>query len=137
MTKWKVEFLPEAREDFRRLDSSVQLRLRPALRKIESDPIAYGDSLGKRQGRNLAGLYSLRGVDRKIRVIYAVFDGLVQVVLILSIGQRERMEAHQLAHERLLELEHILRRLTDLADDEQATFEEVLRVLIGRGTALP
>lgn len=129
-TKWRVEFLEEALEDFRQLDHSIRLRLKSALRKLESDPIAYGDPLGKRQGRNLEGLYSLRGLDRKIRVIYAVFDGLIQVVLVIAVGARERMQVHQLAYERLLDIEDILRQLTELAADDKDTFDEVLQLLL-------
>lgn len=130
MTKWSVEFLPLAREDFNSLDHSVKLRLKSALRKLETDPISYGDPLGERIGHDLAGLYSLRAVDRKIRVVYAVFDGLVQVVLILAVGARERMEVHRLAYERFSHVEDVLRELAHLATNDRELFEEILEILL-------
>lgn len=130
MTKWRVEFLPLARADFNSLDHSVKLRLKSALRKLEIDPISYGDPLGERMGRDLTGLYSLRGLDRKIRVVYAVFDGLVQVVLILTVAARERMEVHRLTYERFSQVEDLLRELAHLAADDKEMFDKILKLLL-------
>jgi mRNA interferase RelE/StbE len=78
---WKVKLIPEAREDFDRLDGSVKRLVLKQLIKLEKNP-QYGDSLGNKAGLNLEGYFKIY-VDRKrIRIIYEVKDDNVNVIAI-------------------------------------------------------
>lgn len=52
MPTWKVELIPEAVEDFQRLDGSVRKRVLKQLIKLEQNP-KCGDPLGNKAGLNL------------------------------------------------------------------------------------
>jgi len=49
---WKVELIPEARDDFNSLDGSVRKRVLKQLVKLEQNP-EYGVPLGNKAGINL------------------------------------------------------------------------------------
>ena len=55
MTEWDILYLPEAREDLRRLDGSERLQVRKALKKVSQNPLSqdeggYGVPLGNKHG---------------------------------------------------------------------------------------
>ena len=61
MNKWKVEYLPAALQDRRRLDGSVRKTVDKAIDKVSTNPLpvdegGYGKPLGNKSGNNLTGL---------------------------------------------------------------------------------
>jgi mRNA interferase RelE/StbE len=63
---WKVEFIPEACEDFQSLDGSVKKQVLKQLVKLEQNP-RYGKPLGNKAGINLEGYFKLYAMQKKIR----------------------------------------------------------------------
>lgn len=113
-----ISFVPSAADDYIGLDRSVQLDVDKALAKLQTDPIKYGDPLGKKAGLDLYGFFSIRA-GKRIRVIYWV-DG--DTVVVEVIGKRERFAAHRTAQARL-------RALQELTSEELVALED----LLGRG----
>lgn len=71
MQTGKSELIPEAREDFDRLDGSVKKIVLKQLIKLEQNP-EYGNPLGNKAGINLEGYFKLYADKKRIRIIYEV-----------------------------------------------------------------
>lgn len=112
----EVFFTPQSAKDYRELDHSVQLQVRPVLARLQDDPERYGEPLGKRAGIDLFGLYSMRAGHR-IRVIYLVRP---QGVIVVTIGKRENFAAHQTAQARI-------EALAELTTQELQLLSDVIR----------
>ena len=101
---WKVVFLPEAMEDFRRLDGSQKILVRKAINKVSINPLpteegGYGKPLGNKGGRNLTGLYKIKLLNAGIRIVYKLIrkDGEMCIVVIAA---RKDEEVYDLAAQR-------------------------------------
>ena len=100
MPNWKVELVPEAQTDFKRLDGSVKKRVLKQLIKLEKNPNC-GDPLGNKAGINLEGYFKLYADEKRIRVIYEKVDNIIKVI---AIDKREDMEVYRIALKRILSM---------------------------------
>ena len=69
--KWRLTFLPEAEEDFDKLDGSQKIIVRKALAKIEQNPLpsyegGYGKPLGNKGGKNLSNFLKVKILKRQV-----------------------------------------------------------------------
>jgi mRNA interferase RelE/StbE len=94
---WKIELIPEAREDFKRLDGSIKKLVLKQLVKLEQDP-KYGNPLGNKAGMNLEGYFKLYADKKRIRIVYQVINNIVKVI---AIDKREDMEVYHIALKRI------------------------------------
>ena len=97
MPTWKVELVPEAHADFKRLDGSVKKKVLKQLIKLEKNP-DYGNPLGNKAGINLEGYFKLYADDKRIRIIYEMIDNIIKVI---AIDKREDMEVYRIALKRI------------------------------------
>lgn len=97
MPTWKVELVPEAHADFKRLDGSVKKKVLKQLIKLEKNP-DYGNPLGNKAGINLDGYFKLYADDKRIRIIYEKIDNIIKVI---AIDKREDMEVYRIALKRI------------------------------------
>ena len=100
MPTWKVELIPEALADFKRLDGSVKKRILKQFVKLERNP-KYGDPLGNKAGINLEGYFRLYADKRRIRIIYEEIDHIIKII---AIDKREDMEVYRIALKRILSM---------------------------------
>ncbi|PIZ19793.1 MAG: addiction module toxin RelE [Deltaproteobacteria bacterium CG_4_10_14_0_8_um_filter_43_12] len=100
MPNWKVELVPEAQTDFKRLDGSVKKRVLKQLIKLEKNPNC-GDPLGNKAGINLEGYFKLYADEKRIRIIYEKVDNIIKVI---AIDKREDMEVYRIALKRILSM---------------------------------
>lgn len=119
MMAWKTIYLPEAREDLRKLDGSVRLLVRKAIRKVLQNPLpqaegGYGVPLGNKQGTRLAGCLKIKLLRIGIRIVYRL-QRTEQGMEIIVIGARADAEVYQEAAERLTKKE-----MTDKDSQEQS-----------------
>ncbi|NMP22183.1 type II toxin-antitoxin system RelE family toxin [Sulfobacillus harzensis] len=115
-----IDFVPEAAEEYIKLDRTIRLEVQKALQKLERDPRGYGDPLGNKAGINLFGWFSIRAGHR-IRLIYEVeSDESVDHVIIWAVGRREGFTVHQTAQARI-------RAFTDATAQEMKQLQAVLR----------
>jgi len=94
---WKVELVPEAQADFKRLDGSVKKRVLKQLVKLEKNPNC-GNPLGNKAGINLEGYFKLYADKKRIRIIY---EEVAHIIKIIAIDKREDMEVYRIALEKI------------------------------------
>lgn len=105
MTVWKTIYLPEARDDLRKLDGSTRLMVRKAIQKVLQNPLpkaegGYGVPLGNKQGSHLAGCLKIKLLRIGIRIVYRLRH-TEHGMEIIVIGARADSEVYQLAEDRL------------------------------------
>ncbi len=94
--KYRLRFMPEALEEWRGLDGSVQPLLKKLLAKRLDNPHVPG---GRLHGP-LAACYKIKLRQQGIRLIYTVEDDQL-IVLVLAVEKRERGAAYEAALARL------------------------------------
>lgn len=94
--KYKLRFMPEALDEWHRLDGSVKVNLKKLLAKRLDHPHVPG---GELQGP-LAGCYKIKLRQQGARLIYSVEDEHL-VVTVVAVGRREDGRAYESAMERL------------------------------------
>ena len=107
---WKVIYLPEALEDFRKLDGSQKNLVYKAIAKVQKNPLpadegGYGRPLGNKRGVDLRGLLKIKLRGAGIRIVYQLIRHQDQL-LIVVIGAREDNEAYALAARRMQNTEN-------------------------------
>lgn len=95
--KYRLKFLPEALEEWNRLDGSVKTLLRQSLKKRLQQPHVPGSRL---RG-DLNHCYKIKLRKQGYRLVYSVEDDAL-VVLVLAVDKREDMAAYASAVLRLL-----------------------------------
>lgn len=102
---YRLDFRPQARAAWIKLDGSVRTVLWPLLEKRLDQPHVPGAMLhGK-----LAGCYKIKLSRLGIRLIYAVEDGRL-VVTVVSLGKRENSVAYRVAESALESLKGQIER---------------------------
>lgn len=103
--KWDIIYLPEALEDFRRLDGSQRILVRKAIQKVSSNPLpetegGYGKPLGNKNNINLSGYLKVKLRGAGLRIVYKLARIENQMVIIV-IGARKDEEAYEAAYKRI------------------------------------
>lgn len=96
---WAVEFLPEAEDDFSRLDGSRQKLIAKAIEKVRKNPLPstegdYGKPLGNHSVSALAGLLKIKLKQQGLRIVYR-FQHTDTRMLIIVIGVRTDGEVYK------------------------------------------
>ena len=94
--KYRLKFVPDAWREWQALDGSIKQALKPLLAKRLQNPHVPGSLLH----RELAGCYKIKLLKQGYRLVYAVEDGEL-VVLVLSVGKRENNSAYRAATKRI------------------------------------
>ena len=101
---WKLEYLPEAEDDFKALDGSQRNLVLKAIKKVRQNPLpadenGYGKLLGNQNGKNLAGLLKIKLRAAGIRVVYRL-QRTETAMLVIVIGVRADEEVYEIAQKR-------------------------------------
>lgn len=101
---WHDEYLPEAREDIRRLDGSQRKLVRKAIEKMKRNPLpadegGYGKPLGHKQGTDLTGFLKVKLRGPGLRIVYKL-EHSEQGFLIVVVGVRKDDEVYREAENR-------------------------------------
>ena len=94
-TKYSLKFIPEALDEWKRLDGSVKTVLRKLLKKRLENPHIPGSELHG----DLQYCYKIKLRKQGYRLVYFIEDDTL-VVLVLSVAKREDMEAYRSAIQR-------------------------------------
>lgn len=103
---WNVKYLPEALEDFKKLDGSQKTLVRKAIQKVCQNPLpategGYGKPLGNKGGNNLSGYLKIKLQGAGLRIVYQLIrqgDNMLVVV----IGARKDEEVYETAQKRII-----------------------------------
>ena len=99
----KIELHPEAVRDFDALDGSVRKEVAKKIDALSENPF-LGKPLGNRMGMDLAGFFKLYAARKKYRIVYRLLEDRLEVIEIVGIGKREKMEIYKLIYKRMNEL---------------------------------
>lgn len=94
---YRLAFLPDALNEWHKLDGSVKEVLRKLLKKRLEQPHLPGSELH----RSLAGCYKIKLRKQGYRLVYQVKDEQL-IVMVIAIAKREDSLVYRLAIERLL-----------------------------------
>ena len=94
--KYKLRFMPEALEEWRHLDGSVQAILKKLLAKRLDNPHVPGGALHG----PLAGCYKIKLRQQGVRLVYAVEDDHL-LVTVVAVDKREDGVVYESAVARL------------------------------------
>lgn len=89
---WQVVLLPEAQDDFNKLDNSVKPEITSGLQKVSRNPgypDGYGKPLGNVGGTSLAGLYKIKFKKSGIRVVYKLVQQKTEMLIIIIVARAD------------------------------------------------
>lgn len=99
--KYKVQFIPEARNDYNELDGSVRKDVNKKIDELENNPF-LGHKLGNKYNIDLTGFYKIYVHSKKYRIIYRLIDEKkIEIIEVWGIGKREKEEIYRLIGKRL------------------------------------
>ena len=96
---FNFEFHPEAKEELKKLNRSIQLLFTKKLKQILNKP-EIGINLGSKNNLNLSGLKKVYFNNKKHRIVYEIIENKI-MIYIIAIGKREGMEVYKKANNRL------------------------------------
>lgn len=94
--KYKLRFMPEALEEWRALDGSVQVNLKKLLAERLDNPHVPGSELHG----PLAGCYKIKLRQQGVRLVYSVEDDHL-LVTVVAVDKRDNAVVHESAMARL------------------------------------
>jgi mRNA interferase RelE/StbE len=94
--KYRLQFLPEALQEWEGLDGSIKQPLKKLLEKRLDNPHLPGAGLTG----DLLGCYKIKLLKQGVRLVYRVADDAL-IVLVLAVDRREEGAAYVSAIERL------------------------------------
>ena len=105
---YKLSFLKEAAEDYRRLDASQRLYVDKTLKKIRRNPLVdkeggYGKPLSNQNGSKLAGYLKIKLKKQGIRIIYKL-EKIENEIIVIIIGMREDSKVYKEGSKRVAKL---------------------------------
>ncbi len=92
---YKIKFLPQAKKEWDKLDSSLKTIFKKQLKKVQTTPHIFVNSL-----RNLPNCYKIKLRSSGYRLVYEVEDETI-TVYIISIGKRDKLDAYKKALKRV------------------------------------
>lgn len=83
--KWDIEFLPEADDEFSKLDGAVKPIVTKALIKVATNPgpDGYGKPLQNQDQSKLAGLLKIKLKRTGLRVVYKLIQDVHEMKIII------------------------------------------------------
>ena len=94
--KYKLRFMPEALDEWRKLDGSVQVILKKLLAKRLDTPHVPGGALHG----PLSGCYKIKLRQQGVRLVYSVEDGHL-LVTVIAVDKRDDGVVYQSATARI------------------------------------
>jgi len=97
---YKIEFIPEALEDFDKLDKSLKIQAQKKIDKLSENPY-IGEPLSNKAGIDLTGFYKLYFYKKRHRIVYRIIEDKIEVVQIWGIGKRDKSKIYDTVFKRL------------------------------------
>ncbi len=100
---YKIEFLPDAAKDFEDIDGSLKIQASKKIDALAKNPY-LGKPLGNKFGVDLTCFYKLYFAKKKYRIVYRVVDENIEIIEIVGIGKRDKVEIYKLIARRMKKL---------------------------------
>jgi mRNA interferase RelE/StbE len=98
---FKIQFIPEAAEDYRSLDGSIKRQVNEKIDKLKESPF-LGEALGNRNNTDLTGYYKIYVAKKAYRIVYRILKDGIEIIEIWGIGKRDKMEIYRIIKQRIL-----------------------------------
>ncbi|MEI6090153.1 MAG: type II toxin-antitoxin system RelE/ParE family toxin [bacterium] len=95
---YRIVFHSEAKKEFDELDGSLKILVLKQLKKLISNPL-LGEAIGNKAGINLSGYRKTYVNNKKIRIVYKIFEEKVEV-FVIAINKRDNMKVYEIADKR-------------------------------------
>jgi len=95
---YSFKFHPEAKEELKNLNNSIQILFTKKLKQILNRP-ELGIRLGNRNNLKLTGFKKVYFNNKRHRIVYRVIKDKV-MIYIIAVGKREEMDVYKKAHSR-------------------------------------
>ncbi len=102
---WSLKYLPEARDDLKRLAGNQRIIVAKAIEKVRQNPLpanegGYGKPLGNKNNNDLSGFMKIKLRSAGIRIVYKLIRTETEM-LIVVIGVRADNEVYDIASKRI------------------------------------
>lgn len=98
---YKIEFIPEAAEDYKSLDGSIKKIANKKIDELGKNPF-IGELLGKKNNIDLSGFYKIYFAHKTYRIVYRLLpEDKIEIVEIWGIGKRDKLEIYKTVGKRL------------------------------------
>jgi mRNA interferase RelE/StbE len=99
--EYKIQFIPEALQDYSKLDGSVRKDVNKKIDELSGNPF-LGHRLGNKYNIDLTGFYKLYAHSKKYRIVYRLVDERnIEIIEVWGIGKREKEEIYRIFGKRL------------------------------------
>jgi mRNA interferase RelE/StbE len=99
----KIEFIPEAEEDYQTLDGALRKEAAKKIDALTNNPF-IGKPLGNKLGVDLTGFYKLYFDKKRYRIVYRLVGDTIEIIEIFAIGKRDKEKIYKLVAHRLKKL---------------------------------
>ena len=94
---YKVELIPEAQDDFYKLDNSQRLHVKKSLIKLENQGMLAGEALHG----NLSGYRKLKHKKLGLRIVFHETVNAIEIIEVIAIGKRSDNEIYTISEKRI------------------------------------
>ena len=115
---WIVRLVPQAEDEYQRLDRSQQILVIKGLKKIARDPVGFGKELGnKGAGKNESRLVNYRSVriqGGNLRIVWTAPNLRIEPIrgmIVAAVGNRSDEEVYRTAAKRLASVDEVKKML--------------------------
>ena len=84
---YNIQFLPQAKKEWDKLDSSLKEYFKKKLKKIQVNPCVQANAL-----RNMTNCYKIKLRGAGYRLVYEVDEGII-TVYVISVGEKRFTES--------------------------------------------
>jgi len=90
---YDFEFHPEAKEELKNLNNSIQLLFTKKLKQVLNTP-EIGIKLGNKNNLNLTDFKKVYFNNKKHRIVYEIIEDKI-MIYIVAVGKREEMDVYK------------------------------------------
>ena len=99
---YRIEFIPEAVEDYKALDGSVKGKVDKRLEELSTNPF-LGERLGNKFNIDLTGYYKIYVNSKKHRIVYRLISPEnIEIIEVWGIGKRDKEEIYRTIGKRMV-----------------------------------
>ena len=93
---YKIELIPEAQNDYKKLDGSIKKLVNKKLDELSEKPL-LGEQLGNKHNIDLTGFFKIYIAKKSFRIVYRLITpSKIEIIEIWGIGKRDKEEIYRL-----------------------------------------
>ena len=98
---YEIKFIPEAADDYRKLDGSIKKLANEKIDALKENPL-LGEALGNKNNINLSEYYKIYIAKKSYRIVYRLLgEEEIEIVEIWGIGKRDKLEIYKTIGKRI------------------------------------